>query len=87
MAIADVFTALTEPRPYREPADSKTVSDIMRRMATDQKLDAKLVELFCDEFPAMDHHRQTAQRSEQSDLESFWRSAAPALEIDETVWV
>ncbi|EAX47368.1 metal dependent phosphohydrolase [Thermosinus carboxydivorans Nor1] len=47
MAVADVFTALSEIRPYREPLPYQKVESIMRGMVNSRKLDAKITaELF-----------------------------------------
>lgn len=44
MAVADIFTALTEQRPYRAALGRDAAADIMRRMAATHKIDAALVE-------------------------------------------
>lgn len=47
MAVADVFTALSEVRPYRSPSSYPEVVRILSNLANNRKLDAKLtVELF-----------------------------------------
>lgn len=38
MAIADVFQALTEHRPYRQPMSIDQALDIMTKMAAENKL-------------------------------------------------
>lgn len=44
VAVADVFAALTEDRPYRQGLTQFEVEKIMRTMAANRKLDAELVE-------------------------------------------
>ena len=43
VAVADVFTALSENRPYRQGLDLKEIENIMRGMVSNRKLDAAVV--------------------------------------------
>lgn len=43
IAAADIFTALTENRPYRGPLELPEVEVIMRKMAQERKLDGEVV--------------------------------------------
>jgi len=43
VAVADVFTALTENRPYRAPMSLAQAEKIMRTMVAEQKLDGNIV--------------------------------------------
>lgn len=42
IAVADVFAALTEPRPYRNNLSTKEVEKIMRGMVTERKIDPEI---------------------------------------------
>ncbi len=50
MAVADVFTALTEARPYREPLPREKVRLIMEKMAKEGAIDKVFVELLFDHY-------------------------------------
>ncbi len=50
MAVADVFTALTEPRPYREALPQDKVRRIMEKMAKEGAIDGVFVELLFDHY-------------------------------------
>ncbi len=43
MAVADIFTALSENRPYRKGMKKEEVVKILERMAADNKIDAEVV--------------------------------------------
>jgi putative nucleotidyltransferase with HDIG domain len=48
MAVADIFVALTENRPYRKPMKMDKVEKIMRTMADSNKISGRIVELMMD---------------------------------------
>jgi len=50
MAVADVFTALAEDRPYRSGMQRSEIAKILANMAKDQGLDKRIVELLLDNF-------------------------------------
>ncbi|NPB08923.1 MAG: HD domain-containing protein [Thermodesulfobacteria bacterium] len=50
MAVADVFTALTEDRPYRQALPVAEVRSIMERMADNGAIDRVFVELLFDHY-------------------------------------
>ncbi len=55
VAVADVFAALTENRPYRSMLSPQEVEKIMRSMVANRKLDGKVVaNLFADRNEAFD---------------------------------
>jgi len=67
MAISDVFTALTEDRPYREGMDSTGALEILSGMAENASLDGRLVELLRanrDEIDAIRSGAQAEARAE-----------------------
>jgi HD-GYP domain-containing protein (c-di-GMP phosphodiesterase class II) len=53
IAIADIFTALIEARPYREGMDKAGTSRVMRQMAKNGFIDYSLVSLLFDEYDSL----------------------------------
>ena len=50
MAVADIFTALTEARPYRKGMDRAGIGKIMNEMGKNDVVDRKIVSLLFDEY-------------------------------------
>ncbi|HNT34583.1 MAG TPA: HD domain-containing protein [bacterium] len=64
MAVADVFTALTEDRPYRKGMTRQGTLDIMKRMAHDGALDQNILETLERHFEFLESIRIKAQEAE-----------------------
>jgi len=62
MAVADVFTALSEDRPYRRGLRRKEVMNILRGMVRDMSLDGDIVEQLCRSYDEIHYVRAEAQR-------------------------
>jgi len=62
MAVADVFTALTESRPYRGGMELTSVVSCMSGMAADGQLDADIVALVVKNALQINQVRFRAQR-------------------------
>jgi len=71
MAVADVFTAITEDRPYRRGMDSKMAIDVLEQMARNNELDSQLVALVKDNFSELNNSRIAAQRIAKEDYGQF----------------
>ena len=82
LAVADIFTALSEDRPYRAGMAPDEVMKILRDMVDDNKLDADVVTLVCDNYPEMESVREGAQITEQVELADFWERARENLGHD-----
>lgn len=54
MAVADVFTALREDRPYRPGMNKSKIEDIMNYMALDNALDKETVKVLFDIYDKVD---------------------------------
>ncbi len=61
MAVADVFTALAEDRPYRVGLAGEEILHILRDMAANEALDGALVALLQQNFAEVNDARLTAQ--------------------------
>lgn len=62
MAVADVFTALTEDRPYRKGMDRQETLKVLQAMAAERELDEDLIKLFDRHFDEMNAIRESAQK-------------------------
>lgn len=61
VAVADVFTAITETRPYREGMADKKALQVLKRMVSDSALDGDIVSILLDHFDKINHIRINAQ--------------------------
>ncbi len=61
VAVADVFTAVTEDRPYRAGMDKKSALQVLRKMADKHKLDPDVVMLLKENFEEVNVCRLLAQ--------------------------
>lgn len=71
MAVADVFTALTEDRPYRPGMQAEKVLAILLDHAANNKLDRKLVETVRQNYAEMDTARADAQTTSVLEYRAF----------------
>jgi HD-GYP domain-containing protein (c-di-GMP phosphodiesterase class II) len=69
MSVADVFTALTEDRPYRKGTDAGPTLDIMRFMVRRKALDGELVDLLAEKYGRMWEIRREAQARAASEYQ------------------
>jgi HD-GYP domain-containing protein (c-di-GMP phosphodiesterase class II) len=61
MAVADVFTALTEDRPYRKGMGKHKTLNVLKSMTKKCELDEEIVNIFIDHFDEMNAIRYAAQ--------------------------
>jgi HD-GYP domain-containing protein (c-di-GMP phosphodiesterase class II) len=61
MAVADVFTALTEDRPYRAAMSSQGSLDVLRSLAEKGGVDAEVVRTLANDHDGIDTARRGAQ--------------------------
>jgi len=71
MAVADVFTALTEDRPYRKGMDSKNTKAVLRSMVDAGELDNNLVHVVFKHYAKMNDMRDSAQKEAIRDYNAF----------------
>lgn len=72
MAVADVYTALTEHRPYREGHFLEGVLEFLAEEVRQGKLDRNVLAILQDNIQEIEEARTRAQLEEGSDLEGFW---------------
>lgn len=61
MAVADVFTAITEDRPYRSGMKEQKAISVLESMAADGKLDYDLVKIVVNNYQEFNHLRDHIQ--------------------------
>ncbi|MCC6694842.1 MAG: HD domain-containing protein [Candidatus Hydrogenedentes bacterium] len=71
MAVADVFTAITEDRPYRKAVDRETARAMIARMAERDELDRNVVQILLANFDTLNETRASAQREALHEYQSF----------------
>lgn len=71
MAVSDVFTALTEERPYREAMTFDKVTEIMDEMCLKNKLDMTVTKLVLKNFEHVNDIRYKSQADELAAFEVF----------------
>ncbi len=60
MAVADIFTALTEDRPYRAGMEKRKTAEILSSMVKDGEIDGNIVRVLLQNFDELDSLRQRA---------------------------
>jgi len=71
MAVADVFTALTEDRPYRKGMDIKSAGSVLQSMVDKGELDGNLVDMVFRHSKALNKIRGTAQQEAIYEYNTF----------------
>jgi HD-GYP domain-containing protein (c-di-GMP phosphodiesterase class II) len=71
MAVADVFTAITEDRPYRKGMEREKALATLQAMAVKHDLDVRLVELVREHFDVMNSARHQAQAAAAEQFKKF----------------
>ena len=80
MAIADIFSAITEDRPYRAGMPREKSISVLRQNAADGALDENLVELLCTHYDGINGVRAAASEDVvQQYNDSFREEYPPAL--------
>lgn len=72
MAVADVFTALAEDRPYRTGMKKEETRKVFQEMVAARKLDNTVVEALYDNYEKINTSRKIAQEHELKSLSDFW---------------
>ncbi len=67
MSVADIFTAITEDRPYRGGMPAKEAIVILRDMVIESKLDTNIVSLLEQNFDTINPVRVRAQKASQKE--------------------
>lgn len=71
MAIADIFTAITEDRPYRKGMNKKESLGILNDMVKNNKIDSNIVAAAKENFDEISAVRETAENITAKDYEEY----------------
>jgi putative nucleotidyltransferase with HDIG domain len=74
MAVADIFTAITEDRPYRKGEDKKGAMMILEGMVGINKLDSEVVKIVGKHFDIINKTRKESQNEAQEEFKDFKES-------------
>jgi HD-GYP domain-containing protein (c-di-GMP phosphodiesterase class II) len=80
MSVADVFTAVTEDRPYRRGLAEAEAIEILQEMARVSKLDSKIVSILIQHFEEIDSIRTAAQVAAHQEYEEYSSARAKFTE-------
>ena len=72
LAVADVFTAINEERPYRRGMTKSEASVVLKNMAENNALDKKIVNLLIDNYDEISSVRLLAQKEVCQDYKTFF---------------
>ena len=78
MAVADVFTAITEDRPYRKGMGKEKAKAVLEDMAKQRELDSELVNTVLERFDEINAMRAAAQEEAQQEYHAFRAALAQA---------
>lgn len=76
IAVADIFTALSENRPYRKGMQKEAVTQILQEMARENKIDSKIVETLTTNYQDVNKVRIKAQQKARNRYLDFAKSLA-----------
>jgi HD-GYP domain-containing protein (c-di-GMP phosphodiesterase class II) len=74
MAIADIFTAISEDRPYRAGMSKEQALAVLREGAAGNATDPRIVEALIGDFENMNGIRIAAQAQRREEFAAFHRS-------------
>ncbi len=61
MAVADIFSAITENRPYRKGMSKEKTIKVLRSLVDSQAIDGKIVDIVIDNYEDLCYQREIAQ--------------------------
>jgi len=68
LAVSDIFTALSEDRPYRKGLDSKEVKEILKTKVKENSLDKRIVSFLLENYKEIE---QKVKEKQQESIEFF----------------
>ncbi|MGM0411628.1 MAG: HD-GYP domain-containing protein [Bacillota bacterium] len=75
MAVADIFTAITEDRPYRKGMKANKVKMILEDMAKKDEIDEKVVGIILDNYQEFNNLREHSQNKVKEIFYNFNKNA------------
>lgn len=74
MAVADIFTAITEDRPYRKGMEPDMVERELNKMVKNNEIDGKVVKMLLENYEEIDSIRNRAQMEAARRYDDFVKS-------------
>ena len=71
MAVADIFTAITEDRPYRKGMTDEKAVEILINMSKRNEIDGNVVTVLVKNFDSINENRQEAQKQAENRYKEF----------------
>jgi HD-GYP domain-containing protein (c-di-GMP phosphodiesterase class II) len=71
MTIADIFTAMTEERPYRQCEPKDNLIAMMRNMCEEGKLDEEILEILIENYDEVFEARRAFQNEAMDEFNEF----------------
>lgn len=71
MAVADVFTAVAEERPYRKGMGKEEALEVLKQMGETSKLDSEIVSTLALHYDEIDSIRMVAQSTASNEYEEY----------------
>ncbi|MCE5227138.1 MAG: HD domain-containing protein [Porphyromonadaceae bacterium] len=71
MAVADVFTAVTENRPYRKGMNFDSAEKVFCNMVASNALDGRIVDLLIENYQELDNIREISQLEAAEQYKNF----------------
>lgn len=72
MAVADIFTAITEDRPYRKGMDRERSLSVLDELAAGELIDPEVVFVVKNEYDAVNEARVVGQETAHKEFKSFY---------------
>ena len=82
MGVADVFTAITEDRPYRKKFGYLKTTEILNEMAKNNELDSRLISIVLDNFNEFNELREEIQVKNRNYFKEFNTKAKNIVNSD-----
>jgi HD-GYP domain-containing protein (c-di-GMP phosphodiesterase class II) len=71
MAVADIFTAITEHRPYRKGMEPEAAKQVLQDMVANNSIDGKVVEILINNYDEINELREDAQQKAAIEYKKF----------------
>lgn len=72
LAVADVFTAVVEDRPYRKGMSKNEIIELLFKEGNDKHLDSKIVKIAIENFDEIRNKMQNVQEQRNEESKEFW---------------
>jgi HD-GYP domain-containing protein (c-di-GMP phosphodiesterase class II) len=71
MTVADIFTAIREKRPYRDPMSKEKTINVLEHMADSYEIDKRIVEIVKNNFKEIDIVREKTHQNSINEFNRF----------------